>query len=92
VTITPKIIVTIADIKSSQSSLAVAWSRLPTADFPLLLGSQTLPGLNYKVLTSNNCKSQLTQPTTDEREREREKKKKKETQVMRDTAFGRTTN
>jgi hypothetical protein len=34
-----------------QSSLAVAWYRLSTADLPLTLGSQTVPGLSYYLLT-----------------------------------------
>jgi hypothetical protein len=44
---TPKITVTTAHIKSSQSSLAVAWWRLPTADVPFPLGSRTGPGLSH---------------------------------------------
>jgi hypothetical protein len=59
---TPKITVTTAHIKSSQSSLAVAWYRLPTADVPLTLGSRTRPGLSYQLLMSHYCNSQLTQP------------------------------
>jgi hypothetical protein len=35
------------------------------ADVPLPLGSRTVPGLNYKLLTSHNCSSQLTQSTTE---------------------------
>jgi hypothetical protein len=48
----------------SKSSLAVAWQRFPTADGPLPLGSRTVPGLSYHLLTSHNCSSQLTQSTT----------------------------
>jgi hypothetical protein len=57
----PNITVTTAHIKSPQSSLDVAWLRLPTADVPLPLGSWTLPGLSYQLHTSHNCNSQLTQ-------------------------------
>jgi hypothetical protein len=44
---------------TAQFSLAVAWQRLPTADVPLPMGSQTAPGLSYKLFTSHNCNSQL---------------------------------
>jgi hypothetical protein len=54
---TPKITLTTAHIKSSQSSLAVVWWRLPTADVPLTLGSRIVPGLSYQILTSHNCNS-----------------------------------
>jgi hypothetical protein len=57
---TPKITVTAAHIKSSQSSLAVAWQRLPTTDIPLPLSSRTVPGLSYQFPTSRNCIPQLT--------------------------------
>jgi hypothetical protein len=40
---TPKITVTTAHIKFSQSSLGIAWLRLPVVDVPLPLGSRTLP-------------------------------------------------
>jgi hypothetical protein len=30
------------------------------ADVPLPLGSQTVPGVSYKLLASNNCNSELT--------------------------------
>jgi hypothetical protein len=43
---TPKITVTTAHIKSSESSLAVAWQRLSTADVPLPLCSRIVPGLS----------------------------------------------
>jgi hypothetical protein len=56
-----KTTVTTARIKSSQSSLAIAWQRLLTTDVPLPLGSRTVPGLSYQHLTSHNCNSQLTQ-------------------------------
>jgi hypothetical protein len=45
-----EIAVTTAHIKSSQSSLAVVWQRLPTVDVPLPLGSRPVPGLSYKLL------------------------------------------
>jgi hypothetical protein len=48
---TPKITVTTAHIKSSQSFLVVARQRLPTVDVPLPLGSWTMPGLSYQLLT-----------------------------------------
>jgi hypothetical protein len=44
---------TTAYIKS-QSSLAVSWYRLPTADVPLALGFRTVPYLSYQLLTSHN--------------------------------------
>jgi hypothetical protein len=44
---TSKISVTIAHMKYSQSSLAIAQHRLPTADDPLALGSRTVLGLSY---------------------------------------------
>jgi hypothetical protein len=62
---TTKITVTTTHIKPSQSSLAVAWQRLPTADVTLPLGFRTVLGLGYQILTSHNCNSQpteLTQP------------------------------
>jgi hypothetical protein len=57
----PKITVTTAHEKSSQSSLAVAWQRLPNMGVSLSLGSWTLPGLSYQLVTSHNCNSQMTQ-------------------------------
>jgi hypothetical protein len=48
---TPKITVNTDNIQFSQSSLAVAWYRLPTADIPLPLDSRTVPGLSYSLLT-----------------------------------------
>jgi hypothetical protein len=59
---TPNITVTTAHITSSWSSLAVAWQRLSSVDVPLPLGSRTVPGLSYQLLTSYNCNSKLTQP------------------------------
>jgi hypothetical protein len=47
----PNITVTAAHM-SSQSSLAVAWYRLSTADVPLPLGSRTVTGLTYQLLTT----------------------------------------
>jgi hypothetical protein len=35
-----------------ESSLAVAWERLPIADFHLPQGSETVPGLSYQLLTT----------------------------------------
>jgi hypothetical protein len=52
---TPKITVTTAHIRSSQSSLAVAWWRLingwcsPYSGFPNC--PRTVPGLSYQFLT-----------------------------------------
>jgi hypothetical protein len=70
---TPKINVTTAHIKSSQSSLTVARSRLPMADVPLTMGSRTVPmsqlpasnsnrsqGLNRSNPLSNSLTNQLT--------------------------------
>jgi hypothetical protein len=34
-----------------RSSLAVAWQRIPMADVPLPLGSRTVLGLSYQLLT-----------------------------------------
>jgi hypothetical protein len=34
------------------SSLAVAWYRLSTTDVPLPLGSRTIPGLRYQLVTA----------------------------------------
>jgi hypothetical protein len=59
----PKITVTTAYIKPNMFSLAVAWQRLLTADVRLLLCSRNVPGLRYQLLISQNCSSQLTQPT-----------------------------
>jgi hypothetical protein len=50
---------TVPHTNSSQSSLAVAWYRFPTADVPLPLGSRTVPGLSYQLLTPHNCNSHL---------------------------------
>lgn len=47
-----------AHLKSSQSSLAVAWYRLPTTDVLLVLCSRIIPDLNYQLLTSHKCYSQ----------------------------------
>jgi hypothetical protein len=57
----PRITVTAAHMKTSQSSLAVAWKRLPTADIPVHLGSRTISGLSYQLLTSHSCNSRLTE-------------------------------
>jgi hypothetical protein len=46
-----KFTVTTAHIKTSQSSPAVAWQRLPKAEIPLPPGSRILPGFSYQLLT-----------------------------------------
>jgi hypothetical protein len=45
-------IVTTEHRKTSQSLLAVAWWRFPTVNIHLPLGSRTVPGLNYQLLTA----------------------------------------
>jgi hypothetical protein len=59
---TPKITVTSAHINFAQTSLAVAWWRLPKWDVLLPLGSRTFPGISYQLLTYHNCDSQPTRP------------------------------
>jgi hypothetical protein len=61
---TPKITVITAQRRSSQSLIAVAWQRFPKTDVALPLGPRAATGLIYQILTSHNCNSQLTQPTT----------------------------
>jgi hypothetical protein len=51
--------------KNLLSSLAVAWKRLPTVDFPLPLGSRTVPDLSYQLLSSHNYNTQLPQPESE---------------------------
>jgi hypothetical protein len=43
-----------------QSPLAVAWYRLPTANVLLPLGSQTVPGLSYQLLTATPYNSRTS--------------------------------
>jgi hypothetical protein len=38
--------------QSAVSSPVVAWQRLPTAGFPLTVGSRTIPSLSYQLLTA----------------------------------------
>jgi hypothetical protein len=57
---THKVTVTLAHIKSSQSSVPVALLRLPTADVSFPLGSGTVTGFSYQLLTSHNNNFQLT--------------------------------
>jgi hypothetical protein len=45
----PKITVTTAHIKPSQSLLTIAWLRLPTGDVSLPLASRTAHGLKVKA-------------------------------------------
>jgi hypothetical protein len=47
--------------KGFKTSQVVAWYRLSATDVPLPMGSRTVPDHSYKLLTSDNCKSQLTQ-------------------------------
>jgi hypothetical protein len=44
---TPKITVTTADMKSSQSFLAITWELLPTVDAPCTLDYRNVPNLSY---------------------------------------------
>jgi hypothetical protein len=44
-------------MKSSESSLAVAWLRLSSVNVPLPPRSRTIPDLSYQLLTSHNCNS-----------------------------------
>jgi hypothetical protein len=37
--------------------IVVAWQRLPTTDLPLPLGSRTLAGLSYQLLTATESQS-----------------------------------
>jgi hypothetical protein len=53
-------LLTTVNIKPSQSSLVVAWQRLSAADVRLPLSSPTIPDLSYKLVTFQNCNSQLT--------------------------------
>jgi hypothetical protein len=43
---------TLGILSLSQSLLAVAWQRLPTADVPIPLGSWTASGLSYQLITA----------------------------------------
>jgi hypothetical protein len=52
VTVSKYNIIANSDTQSAVSSPVVAWSRLSTADAPLPLGSRTVPGLSYRVLTA----------------------------------------
>jgi hypothetical protein len=61
---TPKITVTTALVKSSQSSLAAAWLWLPTADIPLPLRCQPVPVLQLPASpqqSSNSLTHSVTQ-------------------------------
>jgi hypothetical protein len=39
-------------VSAVRASLAVARQRFPTADVPLPIGSRTIPGLSYQLLTA----------------------------------------
>jgi hypothetical protein len=56
----PRITIASVHVKSPQSSLAVAWQRLPTAKVPVPVGLRTVPGLSYELLASDSRNFQLT--------------------------------